>query len=50
MLAACRAWNCKKLYLLVLMAMMTGGRKSELKSLRWEQIDFSNRACHLCMK
>ncbi len=47
LLNACRRSRWEKLYLLVLMAMMTGARKGELKSLRWEQIDFSGRRARL---
>lgn len=43
LLVACRESTWPKLYLLVITAIMTGARKGELKSLRWEQIDFEHR-------
>ena len=43
LLVACRASKWDRLYLLVLMALMTGARKGELLTIRWEQIDFSQR-------
>lgn len=47
LLAACRASELDKLYLLVLMAIMTGARKGELLRIRWEQIDFVKRRVDL---
>lgn len=47
LLTACRQSRWERLYLLVLMAMMTGARKGELKSLRWELIDLSRREARL---
>ena len=47
LLDACRSSRWDKLYLLVLMAMMTGARKGELKSLHWEWIDFQARLVRL---
>lgn len=40
LIKACRASHWDKLYLLVLMAMVTGARKGELMSLRWIDINF----------
>jgi integrase len=49
LLKACRASDCEKLYLhlLLLAALMTGARRGELLALRWEQIDFSARTATL---
>ncbi len=47
LLRECRRSRCDRLYLLVLMAMMTGARKGELKALRWENVDFKNRQIRL---
>ncbi len=41
-LEACRESQWNKLYLLVLCAVTTGARKSELLGLRWKDIDFKN--------
>jgi len=49
LLLACRDSSWDRLYLLVLMALMTGARKGELKNLRWEQIDFSSRTAELSL-
>lgn len=43
LLVTCRESRWPKLYLLVLSALMTGARKGELRSLRWERIDFAGR-------
>jgi integrase len=40
LLKACRESHWDKLYLLVLMAMVTGARKGELLNLRWSDINF----------
>jgi integrase len=40
LLEACKKSHWKKLYLLVLMAMVTGARKGELLKLRWCDINF----------
>lgn len=47
LLDACQRSGWDRLYLLVLMAMMTGARKGELKSLRWEDIDFGRRRARI---
>lgn len=39
LLAACKAASWPKLYLLVLLGLTTGARKSELLGLRWQDID-----------
>ena len=43
LLDACRASSWDKLYLLVLMALMTGARKGELLGIHWESIDLRAR-------
>lgn len=40
LLEACQQSSWNKLYLLVLMGLFTGARKSELLELRWQDIDF----------
>jgi integrase len=47
LLAACRASAWPRLYLLVLMALTTGARKSELQSLRWGDIDLELAIAHV---
>ena len=47
LLAACRKSSWKPLYRLVLLAMTTGMRKSELMNLRWNDIDFSRSVAML---
>ncbi len=47
LVAACRNSELDKLYLLVLMAIMTGARKGELLRIRWEKIDFTKRRVDL---
>lgn len=42
-LSACRESSNKDLYLAALLALTTGGRSSEIMSLRWPQIDFKRR-------
>lgn len=49
LLAACQSATWGKLYLLVLMALTTGGRKGELLGLRWTDIDFQHRTAKLGM-
>ncbi len=40
---ACREHPCRELYPIVLLALHTGGRQSEILSLRWRNIDFERR-------
>ncbi len=47
LLGACKASSWDKLYLLVLMAMTTGMRKSELINLRWTDVDFGRNVAML---
>lgn len=47
LLKACRQSEWNRLYLLVLMAMTTGMRKSELLRLTWADIDFDNSLAFL---
>lgn len=42
LLAACQSSEWPRLYLLVMMAMTTGMRKSEILGLRWNAIEFSS--------
>ena len=45
--AAARHSSWDRLYLLILMAVHTGARRSSLLSLRWSAIDFQNRTAYL---
>ncbi len=47
LLAACRASDWDKLYLLVLLAITTGARLGELLGLHWHEIDFTSRTATL---
>ncbi len=47
LLEACKESTWSKLYLLVLMALMTGARRGELLSLRWSDIDFDRQTATL---
>jgi len=47
LLAACRHSRWDKLYLLVVLALMTGSRKGELLGIHWEQVDWANRSITL---
>lgn len=47
LLAACRASEWDRLYLLVLMALTTGARQGELLGLRWADIDLHARLARL---
>ncbi|MEM7097962.1 MAG: site-specific integrase [Pseudomonadota bacterium] len=47
LLAACKESELDRLYLLVLMAIMTGARKGELLGIRWEKVDLVNRRVEL---
>ncbi len=47
LLAACKASKWSRLYLLVLLALTTGGRKGELLALRWQDVDLQLRVVHV---
>jgi integrase len=47
LLDAARASQWERLYLLILMAVSTGARRSELIGLRWSDIDLRARTAHL---
>lgn len=47
LIKACQESHWDKLYLLVLMAMTTGARKSELLSLRWCDVNFKDNSGYL---
>ena len=47
LLAACKASQWKKLYLIALMALTTGARRGELLNLTWQDIDFKTRLATL---
>lgn len=47
LLQACRESSNPDLYTAVVLSLTTGGRKSEIMGLRWQQIDFQNRAINL---
>ena len=47
LLAACKASQWPRLYLVVLMALTTGARRSELLGLRWRDIDFERALAHV---
>jgi integrase len=47
LLAACKHSAWPRLYLLVLMALTTGARKSELTGLRWQDVDFAAGLAHV---
>jgi integrase len=47
LLSACRESSNKSLYLAVILALTTGGRQSEIMSLRWPQIDLKRRVAML---
>ena len=47
LLSACKSSRWERLYLLVLMALTTGARKSELLGLKWSDIDFPERTALL---
>ncbi|WP_417880121.1 tyrosine-type recombinase/integrase [Vibrio sp.] len=47
LLIACRSSEWNKLYLLVLMALTTGARRTELLTLTWHDIDLNNRLATL---
>ena len=49
LLDACKESSWNKLYLLVLMALNTGARKSEMTDLKWSDIDFKMRTASLAM-
>lgn len=47
LLEACKASKYKRLYLLVLLALTTGGRRGELIGLRWADVDFEHAVIHV---
>jgi integrase len=47
LLAACRKSSCPYLFTIVVLAISTGARKSELTELKWGQIDFKNSRIQL---
>ena len=47
LLEACRVSRWPRLYLLVLMALTTGARKSELLGLRWQDVDLVRSVAHV---
>ncbi|CRX38831.1 tyrosine-type recombinase/integrase [Estrella lausannensis] len=47
LLAACNASKSPYLYCIVLIALTTGARKSEILNLIWDAIDFDNRIAHI---
>lgn len=47
LLQACRQSQSPYLYCIVLMALTTGARKSEILHLSWDVIDFDNRIAHI---
>jgi integrase len=47
LLAACRASKWPRLYALVLMALTTGARKSELTGLHWGDVDLEQGVAHV---
>lgn len=47
LLAACKASAWPRLYLLALLAVTTGARRSELQELRWADIDFEHASAHI---
>lgn len=47
LLDACKASAWPRLYLLVLLALTTGARKSELLGLRWRDVDLAQRVMHV---
>ena len=47
LLRACKASNWPKLYLIVLMAITTGARRSELTNLRWTDIEIDEQVAYI---
>ena len=47
LLDAAKKENWERMYLLVLMALKTGARRSELTGLRWRDIDWERQTAHL---
>lgn len=47
LLQACRQSSSPYLFCIVLMALTTGARKSEILGLTWDAIDFDNRLVHI---
>jgi integrase len=47
LLEACKSARWPKLYLFVLLALTTGGRRGELQRLRWSDVDLDRRICSI---
>lgn len=47
LLQACQQSHSPYLYCIVLLALTTGARKSEILNLTWDSIDFDNRIAHI---
>jgi len=47
LLAACRASKWERLWLLVMLAITTGARRSELTGMRWRDLDLERRVAHV---
>ena len=47
LLSACQQSKNKNLYLIILLALTTGSRKSEVLGLKWQDVDFDNNLLHL---
>ena len=51
LLEACKASKWARLYLFVLLALTTGGRRGELLGLRWSDVDYGHAVVHIgCSK
>ena len=47
LLAACKASKWPRLYLVVMLALTTGARRSELTGLRWADVDLAGKLVHV---